>query len=139
MPTIEFVCQQCSSPATADCGESLQGGKLSWYCSYHCEKCGASLELDDLGFPPPEIRKKIVHAYGCWDVILTSTTGNRAQVALALRKILSLDSRYVTELLKKNPCVMFSGTRVEASWVAQEVTKRTNALVELVASQQSTC
>ena len=117
MATIRFQCQSCGRELPADCNQTFIDGPLRWCCSSRCSECGSAIESDDIGFPPDEIRQRILESDGCWEVLMTHKSNLNGKLVAVLRDQLNLTLSEIAERFRNVPGVIFSGTRVEAAWI----------------------
>jgi ribosomal protein L7/L12 len=78
-----------------------------------------SVELDDYGFPPNEIRQKIIDEEGEWELIIDpAKLKNKAEALKVLRQALNLSIEEISKLFKNMPNII-SGTKIEIQWLRQ--------------------
>lgn len=119
MIKVEEKCPNCNSDIISYFGQSLRpNGKLTWYQSYHCEKCSDSVEIDDLGIPPNEVRQKILSVEGEWNLIVESVDKKKKmRTSQLLRNLFNYSMLEMKDLLKNIPGIVFHGTKTEVEWI----------------------
>lgn len=115
-PVVELPCPRCGCPQSLRIGQVTVRGKLRWFESINCRKCGVSSEADGVGFPSPEIRELLIEKNGEWQVTLKNVR-SIACVVKVLQAELSLDMRVTIDFLKKESREIFRGTKSEAMWL----------------------
>ncbi len=119
MVEIQYLCADCKKEMTANVGQSIIDLKLRWYLSCICKSCNTAIEMDDFGFPPDEIRQKILNQEGEWKLKINSLElKNKAKIIKVLRYALNLSIKDTSKLLKKFPYVA-NGTKVEMLWLKE--------------------
>lgn len=119
MAEIQYQCAECNKENKAKVDQSVVNSKLRWYLSCICNNCNSAVEMDDFGFPPAEIREKILKEEGEWELKANSTESkNKAKIIKILRKSLNLSIKDASKLLKNFPNII-SGTKVEMQWLRE--------------------
>lgn len=85
MAIIRTKCD-CGMPIVISVGDAIIDNKLRWYQAYHCDSCGKTLELDELGALPPEIEAAIMEQEGGYGLILNNLD-DRLKTIYLLKKI----------------------------------------------------
>jgi hypothetical protein len=114
---LAFPCPQCGLAGAMTCAQTSRGGKLSWYESVGCERCGLQQEADGDGFPPDGLREAFIDEGGLWSVTLTAVRSKPSAIKL-LRETLSWDLAKAAQVMKAMPGVAYFGTRAECLWLA---------------------
>jgi len=117
MAKLEMRCETCQAPVTAHVGQSSVDGKLRWYYAYHCEKCDSTLESDDVGLPPDNVRELMMSESGLWRVVVSGGAEVKVKTLSALRRAFGLDLQQASRLARQFP-VVFKGTLPEAEWLS---------------------
>ncbi len=82
-----------------------------------CAHCGNAVEEDDVGFPPDQIRSALIETQGQWSLHLLNAA-HRNKAAREMRRLLELDLNAAARLLRAPLNELWSGTEVEANWIA---------------------
>jgi hypothetical protein len=96
-------------------GENVVDTNLRWHASW--QEDGVPVEEDGIGFPPEQLRQRLIKESGEWETVVTSVP-DKAKAAHALRRSLNLSLAEITERLRAMPGPVFRGTQVEAQWIA---------------------
>ena len=116
---VKYQCDECQKTVIASIGQTVINSQLRWYLSYECPSCNSAIEMDDVGFPPDEVRQNILAEEGEWDLILKETElKNKAKLSKLIRQALNLSLQEVLQRLKNLP-IITSGTRTEMQWLKQ--------------------
>ena len=116
---VQYKCDECQEIVAANIGQIVINLQLKWYLSYECQECNSTIELDDIGFLPDEIRQMILAEEAEWKLIVNKTEiKNRAKLLKVIRQALNLSLQEVSNLFKKFP-VLNSGTKTEMQWLQQ--------------------
>ena len=116
---VQYQCDECKKIVPASIGQTIINSQLKWYLSYECRECVSTIELDDLGFPPNQIRQIILAEEGEWNLIVNKTEiENKAKLLKVIRQALNLSLQEVSNLFKNFP-VLTSGTKTEMQWLEQ--------------------
>lgn len=119
MADLEHQCDRCQKKVKASFGQATIDSRLRWYLSYSCNHCSSTVEMDDLGFPPDEIRQKIIDEEGEWILkIGVEKLKNKAKLLKILRKALDISIQEVSKRYK-NYSNIISGTKTEMQWLKQ--------------------
>lgn len=119
--TILLPCPHCAAEGMLRIGQTAIHGELRWYESLNCSACSCASESDGDGFPPGEMRSRILDEHGEWVVILPAVKSN-AETARVLRIYLGLDSRDALQRMKTSHSQgVYFGTRVECEWLANKL------------------
>jgi hypothetical protein len=121
-PTIlAFPCPHCGLAGAMTCAQTSPAGKLVWYESVRCERCGLCQEADGWGFPPNELREAFLKEGGLWVVTVTAAR-QKFSIIMLLRETLGWDLKTAHEVMASIhdglPGVVYSGTRAECLWIA---------------------
>ena len=119
MVEIQYQCADCNHKIKARVGQAIFNSKLRWYLSYICNNCNSAVEMDDLGFPPIEIRQNILLEEGEWELEVNPAGLNyKVKTIKILRQALNLSIKEASKLSKKFPRII-SGTKVEIQWLKE--------------------
>lgn len=128
---VQYQCDECEEIVAASIGQTIINSQLKWYLSYECQECNSTIELDDIGFPPNEIRQIILAEEGEWKLTANRTEiKNKAKLLKIIRQALNLSLQEVSKLFKNFP-VLTSGTKTEMQWLQQILSQESiNSSVE---------
>ena len=119
MVEIQYQCADCNHEIKARVGQAIVNSKLTWYLSYICNNCNSAVEMDDLGFPPIEIRQNILLEEGEWELEVNPAELNyKVKTIKILRQALNLSIKDASKLSKEFPKII-SGTKVEMQWLKE--------------------
>ena len=119
MVEIQYQCAECNKEIKARVNQTIVNSKLKWYLSSICNDCNSAVEMDDFGFPPPEIRQKILEEEGEWELKANSAElKNKVKIIKVLRKALNLSIKDASTFLKNLPNII-NGTKVEMQWLKE--------------------
>ena len=112
------VCSDCGNDSNMTVAQTVINGTLKWYKSYSCQSCGAAEEIDGTGFPPEEIRDKILENEGRWKILFLHQKMNKAAAMKVLRGLLNLSLAETKQMLDRLPPEPLSqGTKTEMLWI----------------------
>ncbi|MGK0360269.1 MAG: hypothetical protein ACI9U2_002582 [Bradymonadia bacterium] len=118
---MRVPCHDCGAQIAPQVGQHLTyGGELVWHQSFSCSRCGAALAVDDCGFPPESARQDLLAKHGEWRVVLVDER-QRMLAVKALRALFEWDLKRAAAHLKAAQAGLWSGTNVEALWVAHHL------------------
>lgn len=117
MSAINKFCEFCGNQITATMGQSVVGDQLRWHCSYQCSHCGSNIELDDIGYPPEEIRNELLAAGGKWNLLVDEPPQHRIQIMKILRQTCNLTLAEAKAASQHIPGKVASGTQPEMEWL----------------------
>ena len=119
MVEIQYQCADCNQETKARVGQAIVNSKLRWSLSYICNNCNSAVEMDDLGFPPTEIRQKILLEEGEWQLEINSAKlENKLKSIEIVRQAFNLSIKDASKLSKEFPRII-SGTKVEMQWLKE--------------------
>jgi ribosomal protein L7/L12 len=113
MVLIYGLCGNCDKEIEMWADRSVDDKKLVWHLSYSCPYCGETIELDDTGAIPDEIREEILVKEGTWNLIALEKEQRATVVTKILREAMDLSLAEAMKLKKKMPGSVFSGTKSE--------------------------
>lgn len=101
----------CGGDFAIDVGDSLQKDVFRWYASFHCNKCGNSVEMDGSGIDsiPADIKEQIIQTEGIFGLRILD---NKAKACYLMKKIL-MDY----DVLAINENYIYCGTHNQVRWV----------------------
>jgi hypothetical protein len=114
---IKELCPDCSKEIEVNIAQTVINQSLRWYTSFVCPFCGATEELDGMGFPPEEVREVILSEEGEWNLSVNSPK-EIARTLKTIRQALGLSISDAAKLLKSKPESLISGTNAEMSWLS---------------------
>ena len=115
----------CGGELHVDAGDGIPNGTYRWYASYHCDRCGKSIEIDgcDIDSIPDEIKLIIIRQRGEWG--LESSAG-KVKIKYLMNKILKdKDIDFLNG-------IFFRGTEGQVKWVIKKLIERGMTENELV-------
>lgn len=115
---IKLPCPRCGWSEALSIGQMNFRGKLRWFESANCEKCGLRSEADGVGFPPSKIRESLIESDGEWCVIMKDVRST-ASVVKVLQAALSLEMKAAIALLRAETNMVFRGTKSESLWLVE--------------------
>ena len=116
MVTIKDKCCECDTDVMVTIGQMESPEELAWYANYTCSQCGFTIESDDTGFPPDNIRKAILKEQGEW-CIRVDDLHSKIVIAKTLRQYFEVSLKESALFIKKIPGYMMKGTQVEMQWI----------------------
>ena len=120
MTDIKFTCHTCRLTTFAELGQSVYNGRLRWYISFVCEKCGDALEQDGGDFPPDELRAQILQDTGQWELVVEGNSDNKVKIAQIVHKTLKFPLTEALKISKRDPAIIYQGTEVEVKWIKEK-------------------
>lgn len=108
-------CPSCGESADWRLGQTVTSGQLRWSRSLRCAHCGAAVEEDDVGLPPPDVRAELMARNGKWFV--TVEPEQRTSAVKVLRQALGMEMKEAVSLMKSEG-PLWSGTEAECAWLA---------------------
>jgi hypothetical protein len=120
MTRIEGQCHNCHKPIQFEFQQTVIQEQLRWYLSYNCSFCGFSVELDDIGLLPEDVRQKNFQEEGEWEIIIEDFEQQKQSIIKSLRQITGLSTIDLYQKLKRlrsRPGVIESGTKFEMNWL----------------------
>jgi hypothetical protein len=115
--TLKDSCDTCSKEIEVAIAQTIIHGELRWYKSYSCDHCGAVIEIDGIGFPPDEIRQKIIHGEGEWSIAFNKVNIGKASILKVLRQALDLSIAEANTALGSASSPSLTGTKTEMLWL----------------------
>lgn len=120
MVLVQDYCHDCHKFIPFTIEQTVVNNKLRWYISYNCNFCGSSMQFDEIGLPPEEIRQQILKDEGEWEIIIKNFDKQKQTLTKSLRKTLQLSTVELHQKLKtlrENPSILHSGTKSEMEWL----------------------
>jgi hypothetical protein len=106
------ICEKCGNILNLNVGQNLINGKIVWFVSGKCSKCGFQIEQDGKNDTPDEVRNTILAQEGEWGLSI-----NQKEVDLKFLKVvretfkISIDD--LVKLKNNIPGIIFTGTKTE--------------------------
>jgi len=125
MSDIDWKCSDCSESVSVSFGQTVSLMGFMWSASYQCANCGAQVEMDEIGFPPEEVRKRILEVSGINTIQVECDNKRKIQLAKLFVDELKIDLKQ--SLKAANIILKFGGikgTYVEMEWLKDELDKR---------------
>lgn len=119
---VGYPCPDCGLSDQLRVGQSGFGGKLLWGEYICCVQCGLTTEASGVGFPPEEIREKMLAVNGQWVVFLDQVKSS-AIAAKVIMKSLDVEPKQAFWALRNSLEGVYRGTQVEALWLADKLTE----------------
>ncbi|MBZ8181727.1 hypothetical protein [Oscillatoria salina] len=120
MALISSQCYDCKQLIKFEVQQTIINQKLRWYLSGNCHLCGSSIELDDVGFLPENLRQKILKEEGEWKIIIKNYAQNKSVIIKCFRQILNISTveayRKIQETVNNHDFI-YRGTKVEIEWL----------------------
>ena len=117
MATLYTTCENCGGHVAITASQSVYYDKLVWHISYRCTNCDSTIELDDYGIPPDEIRNHILVTEGKWELAVNVTGDNIILALIILSKALGLSVSEVDRIKSLMPGPVLTGTKTEMEWL----------------------
>jgi len=114
MPVIKKKCPDCEGESEFWFGDRAFDGRLSWASSEYCKSCHYSVEADDEGMLPDNLRDIELRQKGTWAVIFENYELNIAKTLKLIRDCLGLTVSDLKNIKNSLPGPIFPGTRAEA-------------------------
>lgn len=111
------TCPNCGAVLDYRIGQRIVGSDLAWFRSTRCSSRDYATEEDGEGLPPDEIRRELLQKDGRWELVVADAD-KAARAAQVLREQLDMDLRSAAAVMKAIPGPVWSGTQVEARWLA---------------------
>ena len=137
MITVEIPCSHCKQQAAAAVRQRITAGGLAWSMSVSCPFCGDRSELDGEGLPPSDIRQRLLHESGWWEIRVSDSKAILRALQV-LRTSLALPDASLLRLRGIAPQGAIRGTKTEMEFVlAQLSAAGVAATIEPSASDSS--
>lgn len=117
---VSYPCPDCGFSDQLRVAQSGFGGKLRWGEYICCVQCGLTTEASGVGFPPEEIRKKMLAVNGRWVVFLDQAK-SYAIAAKVVMKSLDVEPKQALATIRNSSEGIYRGTQVEALWLADKL------------------
>ena len=125
MANFEVTCYECKNTVTANVADSTYSNSYRWYLSYNCEICDTTVEFDEIGKLPGEIKNAIVGQEGLWGMILTDVKKLNKVVFLLRNDPIFISDTAESELNNSVMTkILFKGTRNEVMWLTAKLLKK---------------
>ncbi|MBQ7774424.1 MAG: hypothetical protein IJ379_14405 [Lachnospiraceae bacterium] len=111
MAVMNIKCD-CGFETLATVGDRIRENRICWFQSYHCEKCGKTVELDSVGEIPSEVARAIMEQEGTYSLLLTSLQ-DRAKAEFVLKRMAGEDLSRFALFSEKETDEIMQGTRNE--------------------------
>lgn len=117
MVTHTNKCTDCGEDASIAFGQAIAGAKLAWFQSTRCSNCGMTIEADDYGLPPNDIRAEIMETKGRWGLQIAVEGPKRLVACKILHCDLNTTMEEVAPMKNRMPGVVYTGTKTEMEWL----------------------
>jgi predicted RNA-binding Zn-ribbon protein involved in translation (DUF1610 family) len=117
---VSYPCPDCGLADQLRVGQSGFDGRLRWGEYTCCVQCGLTTEASGVGFPPEEIREKMIAVNGQWVVFLDQVKSS-AITTKVIMKSLDVESKQALGALRNPMEGVYRGTQVEALWLADKL------------------
>jgi hypothetical protein len=106
-------CKRCGREGMARLAQAIVFKQLRWHQATSCTGCGYVEEEDGIGFPPQQLRDRILRDAGRWKLLASGL--DRARAIKVVRSVLGLTGE-AASAFRQFP-VLYIGTRTEADWL----------------------
>jgi hypothetical protein len=113
-------CPECKFQTPFSYGQSIShSGDLVWYRYYNCRRCGSIEEFDDYGFPPKEIRDKIIRSTGLWELVINEEYKIEIKLKLAktIAETFDMGLKDSLDRVNRKSDFIWKGSEVETLWL----------------------
>jgi len=117
MAILKRACANCRREIDVHVGQRVTDRGVAWSVAYTCPHCGATIEEDDVGPAPPDVREAILAADGTYELHLPSSMEPMRAIKV-LREALKLSLEETAEYRKRLPGALATGTHAEMKWLA---------------------
>lgn len=124
MSQIREACWECQKTIKVEIGQVAFDYQLGYSLSYNCPYCGAIAELDDVGFPPEDIRQYIINQEGKYFLKIGHSNAKNKVISMKIiRQALELSIPEVLNLFNSYSNIA-EGTKVEVKWLQKLLVDR---------------
>lgn len=113
---VKTTCATCEKEGQLEVWQELVQGRVVWRENFRCD-CGHAYDAGDEGPPPPAVRQAILEQQGTYETWLDDVTGRQAAVKV-MTTMLQVKEAEAAFRVVKLPARVFSGTQVEAQFIA---------------------
>lgn len=111
---LPSVCAACKQPGALEVGQSIDGGRLSWFERFVCA-CGHGFEAGGAGLPTPAARSALLAQSGTAELWLDDA-GARGAMTKLLTVLAGLSADEAQARLGTLPALAYEGTHAEAAF-----------------------
>ena len=122
MVQIKDYCDNCNQKININIYQTIINHHLRWSISYICPFCNATIEFDDIGHPPEDIRQTILASEGEYQLFIKQSEFNRIRTVKVLHDALNISITEAFRILKIFPNSVVVGTKTEMIYL-QELLK----------------
>lgn len=109
---VMYIKCDCGFEMQATVGDRICENKICWFQSYHCKKCGKTVELDSVGEIPLEVAKAIMKQEGTYRLLLGNLQ-DRGKAKFVLKRIADEDLSRFALFSEGETDEIMQGTRNE--------------------------
>ena len=116
MVEIKRKCNNCQQNKSVSIGQNFDYN-LFWSESHYCSFCGFVMEVDDIGFPPEDIRQIIIQQGGeHYLKVDDSCLKYKTASIKIIRHTFGIPISKIEKLLQQFP-ILATGTKTEMKWL----------------------
>ncbi|MEW6430937.1 MAG: hypothetical protein AB1730_05455 [Myxococcota bacterium] len=118
---LPSVCAACKQPGALEVGQSIDGGRLSWFERFACA-CGHGFEAGGAGLPTPAARDALLAQSGTAELWLDDAAARGAMTKL-LTVLAGLSADDAQARLATLPARAYEGTHAEVAFFLSALEK----------------
>lgn len=111
---LPSVCAACKASGALEVGQSIHGGKLTWFERFACA-CGHGFEAGGAGLPTPAARAALLAQSGTAELWLDDAAGRGAMTKL-LTLLAGVSADDAQARLAALPALAYEGTHAEVAF-----------------------
>lgn len=118
---VDTVCAACKSEGKLTVWQALSEGRIAWFETFKCA-CGHGFEAGDHDTPPPVVRQALIDQIGTFEVWVDDVKFRQAAMKV-MTQTLQIKEATAAFRVVRMPARIFVGTKVEAQFVVEALTK----------------
>jgi hypothetical protein len=111
---LPSVCAACTQAGALEVGQSIDGGKLTWFERFTCA-CGHGFEAGGVGLPTPAVRAALLAQAGTAELWLDDAAALGVMTTLLMR-LAGLSAGDAQARLATLPACVYEGTHAEVAF-----------------------
>jgi ribosomal protein L24E len=106
------TCEKCGNILNLNVGQNLVNGKIVWFVSGKCSKCGFQIEQDGKNDTPDEVRNTILAQEGEWSLRINQKEVD-TKFLKVVRETLNISFDDLVKIKGSIPGIIITGTKTE--------------------------